>query len=180
MLQFETDRLLMRPLLAEDQEFYCACYTNEKLMRHIGAPLTEEAAMLSFNAALKIASAIPVRRHTWAMEEKVSGNAIGLLALFCDQAMPEPISAELGIIMLTRFQNKGYPNEAMGGLVDFAYRNTRLEVLLGKHKTHNGAASRIMRRLDFTLVTDITDVTMSKWTLSRNDWQVRSVANVPD
>lgn len=175
MHTFETARLLMRPLQPEDEKFYCACYTDPVLMQHIGEPLAHDTALRSFKAALKVGTEIPVRRYTWVIQEKTSGLAAGLLAMFCDQAKPEPVNAELGTIMLSQFQNQGFTVEALDALADAAFNTTRLEVLLIKHKAENKAVTGVTRKLGYLRdSTDASDTARYVWALHRINWQARS------
>ncbi|MGH8051711.1 MAG: GNAT family N-acetyltransferase [Arenimonas sp.] len=174
MLTFQTPRLLMRPLQAEDELFYCACYTDPVLMQHIGEPLAHEVALRSFKAALKVSVETPIRRYTWVIQEKTSGVAAGLLAMFCDQAKPEPVNAELGTIMLADFQNQGFTVEALDALADVAFNTTRLEALLVKHKAENKAVAAVMGRLGYLRdATDASEIARYIWVLNRIDWQAR-------
>lgn len=180
MQTFETARLLMRPLHPDDEDFYCRCYTDKVLMEHIGEPLTPEAALRSFTAALKKASTVQGRSYTWAMQEKASGTAVGLLAMFCDQAKPEPVNAELGTIMLAEFQNKGFTAEALRKLADFAFNMTPLQALLVKHKSQNTAVTGVMAKLGYLVDIARPEGTAScQWILSRDHWQTFSAVATP-
>jgi len=46
---FTTERLLIRPLLAKDETFFCLQYSNEKLMRHNGGAITRTEASKAFS-----------------------------------------------------------------------------------------------------------------------------------
>ena len=172
MHTFETERLLMRPLRIDDQVFYCACYTDPLLMQHIGEPLTQEAALRSFTAAMKVRLATPTRRYTWAMQEKATGVTVGLLAMFCDKAEPDPVTAELGTIMLSQFQNRGFTSEALRKLADTAFSSTPLKALLVKHKSQNSAVTGVMAKLGYIADASFPDDGAScQWVLRRNHWQ---------
>lgn len=171
MQTFETARLLMRPLQPADESFYCACYTDPVLMQHIGEPLSHEAALRGFNSTLKITSAVPVRNYTWVMQEKTSGDAVGLLAMFCDQAKSEPVTATLGTIMLTMYQNLGFTAEAINELSNVVFGTTSLEAMFVKHKIGNNAVAGVMRKLGYLVDTTNPDIsTTCLWVLRRSHW----------
>lgn len=172
MQTFETARLLMRPLQPADESFYCACYTDPVLMRHIGEPLSHEAASRSFAAALKITTEIPIRRYTWVMQEKESDACIGLLALVCDKKEPEPINAELGVLVFNTYQNKGYVSEVTASLADITFNQTRLDAIHVHHQAKNIPVSTVAIKLGFLRETDHSDVSDNFfWVLSRARWQ---------
>ncbi len=172
MQTFETARLLMRPLQPEDEAFYCACYTDPVLMQHIGEPLSDEAALRSFAAALKITTTTPARRYTWVMQEKKSNACVGLLALIADKNKPVSGNAELGNIMLTEFQNQGFTVEALSQLVDIVFSTAPLSSVFANHKIQNSAVNRVMKKLGFLRDMNISEgISKGRWVLSRNDWQ---------
>ncbi len=174
MQNFETARLLMRPLQPEDESLYCACYTNPVLMQHISEPLTHDAALRSFAVALKLATEIPIRRYTWVMQEKSIQLDIGLLALVCEQADPESLNAEIGAIIFANFQNLGHAAEAINALVDIAFNKTSLAILRTQHTTNNGAACGLMEKLGFRRDGMQSERgSPSCWLLHRADWQQR-------
>lgn len=53
MHSFTTERLFIRPLLAEDETFVCRQYSNEKVMRHNGGAITRIEASKAFSRLLK-------------------------------------------------------------------------------------------------------------------------------
>jgi RimJ/RimL family protein N-acetyltransferase len=173
MLTFETERLWMRLLQPEDQTLYCACYTDQKLMQLIGAPLDQEAALRSFAAALKMNAALPVRRRDWVMLEKKSGACIGLLSLVGDKTNPEPINGDLGAIIINEFQNRGYSLEGTGALVDIAFGISHFEKLHTRHRSENAAVGRVMSKLQFSYtIEQIDGIENWHWSLHRNQWQM--------
>ena len=172
MQTFETARLLMRPLQPEDESFYCTCYTDPVLMQHIGEPLSPEAALRSFMAALKITPEAPVRRYTWVMQEKKSDACVGLLALIADKNKPVSGNAELGNIMFIEFQNQGFTVEALSRLVDIVFSTTPLSGVFANHRIQNSAVNRVMKKLGFLHDMSVSqEISKGRWNLSRNDWQ---------
>lgn len=178
MQQFETARLLMRPLKPEDQAFYCACYTDLILMQHIGEPLTHEAALRSFTAALKINSTLPIRRRTWVMQESLSGLSIGLLGLGVQPSGQQWQQPEIGFIVVECFQRRGFALEAVNALVDFAFSSPSVAALSARHADKNGAASGLMEKLGFKREALQHEPSAScGWRLLRADWQERPISS---
>ena len=179
MQTFETTRLLMRQLQPEDESFYCTCYTDPVLMQHIGEPLSPEAASRSFAVALKIATEIPMRRCTWVMQEKSLLLDIGLLALVCDQKEPEPINAELGVLVANSFQSKGYVSEVIAFLADITFSQTRLDAIHVHHRAKNIPVSKVALKLGFVCETDHSNVSgIFFWVLNRARWQQVKTENI--
>jgi|JI8StandDraft_2_1071088.scaffolds.fasta_scaffold119081_1 RimJ/RimL family protein N-acetyltransferase len=179
MQTFETERLLMRPLRPDDQAFYCGCYTDPILMQHIGEPFSPETALRGFHSALKAASLIPVRNYTWAMQEKATGTPVGLLAMYADQIKSDPVTATLGTITLTRFQNRGFTAEAIRELSNIVFDKTGLDALFVKHKAGNDAVAGVMTKLGY--LPDIPDSPDNRlWVLRRHHWQTWNSTATPE
>lgn len=172
METFETARLLMKPLDQEDRDLYCYCYTDPALMKLIAAPLNMEAALRSFEAALRMNSSLPVRRRDWVMLEKKSGSRIGLLSLVGCKTKPEAINADLGAIILDQFQGSGYSLEGTGALVDAAFHVRHIHSLHTHHLAENAAVGRVMAKLGFSCTIEIHDgIENYHWQLQRPYWQ---------
>lgn len=172
MERFETARLRMKPLGPEDRDLYCHCYTDPALMKLIAAPLDREAAMRSFDAALRMNSSLPVRRRDWVMLEKESGASVGLLSLVGCKTKPEAINADLGAIILDEFQGRGYSLEGTGALVDAAFHVRHIHSLHTYHLTENAAVGRVMAKLGFSCTIEMHDGAENHhWQLDRPGWQ---------
>ncbi|MEO8002743.1 MAG: GNAT family N-acetyltransferase [Arenimonas sp.] len=172
MQTFETARLLMRPLAADDRDLYCFCYTDPSMMKLIAAPLTMDAALRSFEVALKINSHIPVRRRDWIMLEKTSGSCIGLLSLVGCKTKPVATNADLGAIILSTFQGKGYSLEGTGALVDAAFAISHIDALHTHHQSENAAVGRVMSKLGFNATVERDgEIENYHWKLLRTEWQ---------
>jgi len=169
---FETARLLMKPLGPEDRDLYCICYTDPALMKLIAAPLKMDAALRSFETALRINSSLPVRRRDWIMVEKSSGSHVGLLSLVGCKTKPMSINADLGAIILDEFQNRGYSREGTGALVDAAFAINHINALHTYHVAENGAVGKVMAKLGFSCTIEQLDgIESHHWKLLRSEWQ---------
>ena len=67
MHAFTTEQLLIRPLAAQDKMLYISLYTDAKIMRHIGKPLSKIAAEKAFNNTLKAMQTEKTKVMTWAI-----------------------------------------------------------------------------------------------------------------
>ncbi len=172
MQQFETAQLVMRHLRAEDETLYLECYTDPLLMKHIGDPLTPEAALRSFKAALKISTAIPPRRYMWTIVEKTSCAPIGLLSLVCEISDNAETFVELGHFMLRQYHNKGYTLDAINKLIDVVFTSTGFAAFVVHHDRDNHAVTRVVKKLGFLSDPENSGNTLKfRWVLSRGRWQ---------
>lgn len=171
---FKTKRLSMRPLHPEDQDFYCRCYNDPELMRHIAEPLSKEAALRSFKAALRMNADSQIKRRTWLMRTTDSNTNVGLLALTCTNNSRKEIEGEIGSIILTSFQNTGYAAEAISQLVNVAFEYCACTVLRTHHSAINLAANGLMEKLGFECeISNIHSQQIYCWTLTKEVWEQR-------
>ncbi|WP_159015669.1 GNAT family N-acetyltransferase [Cognatiluteimonas profundi] len=141
---FDTPRLHLRPIGEGDEVLYCRLYTDPGLMRHIAEPMTMEAAKRSFQAALKQQS--PTRQR-WIVCGQGQAEGVGLVGLFVDKL--EPDVAEIGVMLLSAGQGKGYGTESMAGVVDRAFTMMPLRLLWIRQNATNIAVDGMMTKLRF-------------------------------
>ena len=105
---FQTNRLLIRPFIPEDQQLYVDLYTNNEVMAYIGPPLDIEKAKNSFQIALRLNAKVPFRRLFLAI--CFDDQPIGLCAV--NQWSPTLETAEIGLMLLPFWQGRGFATEA--------------------------------------------------------------------
>lgn len=167
---FDTARLHLRPIGEGDAALYCQLYTDPGLMRHIAAPMTHEAATRSFGLAR--------RQQSWAKQRWIlvdRSNAvpayIGLLGLFVDADTTDGASAEIGVILLQRWQGRGFAAEAIMGMAGRVFGAGVLDRLWTRHAPDNRMATALMEKLRFQ-PGSLDDATppQQRWILPRSRW----------
>lgn len=151
--RFQAGRLDLRPLGHADRPLYVSLYTDADVMRHVGAPLSVEAASRAFEAVRQQMRRAPPQAWYWAACVRGSGRDAGLLALMFD---PGRRSAEFGMLMFPWAQGRGHATEAVGTLVAHAFADvgepgTRsgLGRLHTRHACAHPAGPRVMEKLGF-------------------------------
>jgi len=153
MHSFTTERLLIRPLAEQDKILYLSLYTDAKVMRNIGEPLTAEAAEKAFVSTLKAMSKSQPKILTWAIVDKTTNEAIGLQALnLADKSNPQ--SAEIGIMLSQKFNGKLLPEEAMGALMEYAFTQLHIDCIHAFYSKKNLATKRFVNKLGFFFKTE--------------------------
>lgn len=140
MDSFDTIRLHLRPLDASDEAFYCSLYTDLRLMRHIAAPMSPEAALHSFRVVLKHQGD---SRLVWAIAERGKPEC-GILGV-----MPKDDVAEVGVMLLPPAQARGFAAEVIAAVADVLFKTGRFRWLWTRHAAANAPAAALMRRLGF-------------------------------
>ncbi len=178
MLTFETQRLHMRPLGEGDEALYCHLYTDAAVMRHVGAPLSVEAAQRSFRVACRLATRKGVAAQRWVVTEHGSAAAIGLLALIGDEAAAD--QAEIGLMLRADRQRRGLAVAAIGAMADWVFNPAAadgpdLRLLWTRHAPDNVAAMRLMLRMEFLRQDPHSpDPAEVRWQMTRDRWQARN------
>lgn len=180
MLIFETQRLHLRPLGKSDEALYCDLYTDTELMRHIGAPLTVEAALRSFRVACRLATRDGVSAQRWVLLEQGSPAAIGMLSLIADQADSD--EAEVGLMLRAHRQRRGVAVAAIGAVADRVFTpadadDPDLRLIWSRHAPGNVAAARLMLRMGFLRQpTSGPGQAEVRWQMTRDRWKAGRLA----
>ena len=166
---FQTSRLHLRPLVAGDETLYCHLYTDPALMRHIGAPLTLEAAQRDFYKACALALQSGPAAQLWIIAEHGASTGSGLLARVLGATADV---SELGIMLTEEGQGRGLAAEALGALTDQLFALPLLQMLWTFHAPGNASVIRLMHRMGFERGPDHDPRPAQwRWQLARDRWQ---------
>ena len=163
MEAYDTLRLHLRPISNGDQALYCHLYTDDALMQHIATPLSVDAAQRSFLGACAQQSQ---DRQRWIIQERNSGQNIGLMGLFATDDV-----AEIGVMLVASAHGCGMATEAMGAIVDRAFADGSIRLMWIRQQVSNVPVVGMMKRLGFARIsTSDPDATEVRWDLSRERW----------
>ncbi|QYJ93014.1 GNAT family N-acetyltransferase [Shewanella spartinae] len=155
---FASERLTMRPIDESDKALYRRLYCDERVMRHIGAPLTQAQADRAFQTALSqmhraLSGAAPACQYmNWAIVEQRSQHAIGIQGLTWQGE--DRTQAEIGIMLTPEANGKLYPEEAMGSLMEYAYLKLGVTRILANFAAKNLATECFVKKLGFVFDAD--------------------------
>jgi RimJ/RimL family protein N-acetyltransferase len=145
----QTERLILRPLLADDIGAFAAMNADPEVMRYFPARLDRgetEALMARMERHLE--------RHGfgwWALEAKDEAPFIGFAGLSCPafHAHFTPC-VEVGWRLARAFWGKGYATEAGLASLDFAFEQLRLDEIVSMAVAGNHRSRAVMERLGMT------------------------------
>ena len=166
MQSFTTERLLIRPLAEQDKAMYISLYTDAKIMRNIGEPLSVEAAEKAFKKTIKVMQKDQPKVMTWAIITLDNNECIGLGAL--NWQMPD--IAEIGIMLLRNSNGQLLPEEAIGSIIEYGLNHLALEQINACYTKKNFATARVAKKTGF--VFDSTKQPLD--TLQRIDYLYKS------
>lgn len=178
---FETERLIVRPAMESDLDFYFTLWTNPEVMKHVGfqqgIPLTQKEMR-----ARPFMQGETEFDQLLVIELKATGQAIGE----CKLSRPDDDGvAEPDIKLLPAYWGHRYGSEVWQGIVSYQFRNTDCEAIVTTPNVDNTAAIKLYEAAgavregegvyhfpeamwDFT-----TPVHHYTYRLSRSDWQQR-------
>ena len=156
MRSFTTERLLIRPLAEQDKELYLSLYTDEKIMRHIGEPLSVEAAKNAFARTMKAMRKEKPKTMTWAIVTLAGKKSIGIQALSWQrptfihkQITPNINQADIGIMLTSVSQGQRFPAESLNILIGYAFNKLDLDMITAYHSKKNLKSKRVFDKLGF-------------------------------
>jgi RimJ/RimL family protein N-acetyltransferase len=156
MQSFTTERLLIRPLAEQDKAMYISLYTDAKIMRNIGEPLSVEAAEKAFTRTIKAMQKPKPKTMTWAIVMLAGKKSIGIQALswqrptFIDeQIIPNNNQADIGIMLTSEFQGQCIPAESLSILITYAFNQLGLDKITAYHSNENLKSQRVFDKLGF-------------------------------
>lgn len=168
MHPFQTSRLDVRPMGADDEALYCRLYSDPEVMRYIGAPLSAEVAARAFLLSLQLAVQPDPRFKVWVLTERATCLKIGIIAL---SGRSSGKALELGAMLLPQGQGLGFAVEAQAALLDRLFSTSSVNMVWSRNSDRNEAATRAWSRLGFLKrPASVHGGTSVHWEVSRQQW----------
>ncbi len=171
---FTMGRVRCRLIDECDRSLYVGLYAATEVMAHIGATMSVEAAVVTFEKALRYNRDPAARARYWRIVDARRGDAVaGMVALV--RTARAPTRGELGIMLLPQWQNRGIGLPAVAGVVEGVMRAgwwPDIDLLIGRHSVANPNAGRITEALAFDRQPDDGSGQVSWW-FDRANWSTR-------
>lgn len=144
---FETERLVLRRVLATDVKEIFALRSNPETMKYIPRPLVtnhDEALAHIKMIDDKIESNEGIN---WAITLKGKDRMLGLIGHY--RIKPEHYRAEIGYMILPEFQGKGIAAEAVNGVVSYGFDIMKLHSVEAVIDPENVASEKVLQKCGF-------------------------------
>lgn len=136
-----TDRLILRPMRADDWPAYAALMASPRSV-YMGGPYDTRAAWGLF---CHDAGCWPLFGHGALMlDRRDTGETVGQVGLNAGPLFPE---TELGWLLYDGHEGRGYATEGAAALRDWAWRTLGLDTLVSYTHPENRASGAVARRL---------------------------------
>jgi RimJ/RimL family protein N-acetyltransferase len=173
-----TPRLAYRLLSVEDESLYCELYADPEVMRYVGTPLSRERALVSFGKALALTQQAYFQRRVTAIVERSTEKVIGISSIHMIDG--ERRSAQVGSMLVSSAQAKGYGVEYSKALIAHAFKTRPVEKLRAQVAVGNSVTEGLVTELGFSpgAVTPATAdrPALCAWTLTRGKWEKRKTS----
>ena len=143
----QTDRIILRPWRESDAEALYKYASDPDVGPRAGWPPHK-----SVEESLEIIRTIFHNDHTWAIELKETGEAIGAIGYYLHGESNIEIGehdAEVGYWVAKPYWNQGICTEALRLMIDRCFKEKHFEVLWSDFFTDNPASGRVMEKCGF-------------------------------
>jgi len=148
----ETDRLLLRYLLASDIDFLVSMWTNPKITAHVGGPRDK----VSLTNALQKAAADPYADEydLWPVAEKETGMLVGFCGIL-DKEIDGRTEYEVNYFFDEPAWGKGYATEIAAALVDYAFNKKGLKRVVALIAPKNEASGHVAEKVGMAMEKEV-------------------------
>lgn len=164
-----TDRLILRFLTPSDNQSIFAIRSNPKIAKHLDRSLYNSITEAD-NFITKISNGITNNEWLyWGLCLPVNNEVIGTICLW--QFDGNFTSADIGYELIPKFQGKGYIQEAITAVINFAFTELKLKSLSAEVAMDNIKSVRILKKFGFNYVYDEADNTQI-YELQNNNFEL--------
>lgn len=153
-MELETERLRLRRWRDDDLETLVRWNQDAELMRHMGRTWFSRAETEEMFAHF-LAHWDEHGFGLLAVEEKESGALVGRSGLAYHRAWPH--DPEVGWLIDGPWQGRGFAGEAGAACVRYGFETLGVERLVSICVEENVASRRVMEKLGFRLLTEVSD-----------------------
>ncbi len=171
----ETERLLLRDILPEDEEAFFAMDSNPIVHTYLGnKPVTTIEQ-------IRNAIALINRQYQdngigrWAVIEKSSGNFIGWSGLKFEKETENslPTYYDLGYRLNPDYWGKGYATESAKAALEYGFTELKLNEIIGKAHIENKASQHVLQKCGLLFVEQIISLERDcyRYRMIKSEWE---------
>lgn len=156
-LEFDSERLSLRPLAGSDADLGVEILTDPEVMRFIGEPQTPERVVQEMPVSTRRAGGGCI--GVWCVSDKTTGEKLGTAlllplpielpdtdwSLVAGGSLPEG-EIELGYLLKRSAWGKGYATEAARRLLRFAFEDTPLDEVVAVTHHENTSSQHVLKK----------------------------------
>ena len=145
--ELKTEHLILRQFIPEDAEDLFALRSDKEIMKFICRPIAQTVAdalalIQQMNEGITNQESI-----SWAVCQKKDSKAIGSIGFV--RMKKEHYRAEIGYLLSTKHQGRGFMKEALTSVVDYGFKNMKLHSVEAILDPNNKASIALLERNKF-------------------------------
>lgn len=145
MKTIETERMILRTWRLEDFGDFYEYASNPSIGPSAGwKPHTDRVESLS------ILISFIEGEEVFAIEDKISGKAIGSIGLHPDRKRNNPEARMIGYVLSEPYWGKGLASEAVKAVLDYAFNDQNLKIVSVYHFPFNQKSKRVIEKAGFS------------------------------
>ncbi|ACA87341.1 GNAT family N-acetyltransferase [Shewanella woodyi] len=149
MLELYTDRLRLRTLRRDDMQDFLKVHQDPLINQYIAVPESETVLLEKFEHKLAPWHYDSGEWLTLSIEELGADRFIGFTGLYCSNLTLG--HAEVGYMLATQGQGKGYASESLQAVIDWACLRFDVHKFIGTCAADNLASGRVLEKAGFKL-----------------------------
>lgn len=147
-MQIETQRLILKPICKDDWELFEQLHQSSDVLKYVSDPFTKSDISKRFNSRLGEWKKTFEHWLTLIIIEKATGDKIGITGFYSEW---EPYQqAELGFLLCTEFQGKGYGKESTIAVIEYAFNQCNFHKVTATVTEGNSPSFNLLKALGFT------------------------------
>ncbi|NUT38150.1 MAG: GNAT family N-acetyltransferase [Hamadaea sp.] len=148
MIQFSTDRLVLRSWHDADLDPWAAMNADPEVREHLGGVLTRDQSAASLRWFQE--SIDRLGYGFWAVQERATGELIGMAGLDAVDDDAPVTGVEIGWRLARHAWGKGYATEAALAVLEYGFTTLSLPEILAITTVDNVKSQAVMKRLGMT------------------------------
>ena len=142
----KTQRLTLRPFKITDAVDMFEYASSDQVGPNAGWKPHD-----SITDSEKIIAEFIAKEEVWAIECLENNKVIGSFGLHTDVHRPKINSKAVGYVLHPDYHNQGYMQEALKGVIDYAFNELQVELLVGYVFDFNKASKKVLESCGFKL-----------------------------
>jgi len=151
----ETERLVLRKLLATDRQMVFEIRSNPETMQYIPRPMAK--TIEDADALIDMINGFADRdeKINWAITEKGNDTMVGMIGYH--QFKPESDRAEVGYVLHHAYLRKGIAQEALKAVLDYGFDVMKAHSIEAIIRPENVASRKLVENLGFVQEANFKD-----------------------
>ncbi|TND09576.1 MAG: acetyltransferase, ribosomal protein N-acetylase [Bacteroidetes bacterium] len=150
----ETERLLLREIVAEDAPLLYELNSDPEVVRYTGDPPFESPEAAAEFTRNYIAKNSGTGYGRWAVIQKESGEFLGWCGL---KILEETGEVDLGYRFYRKHWGKGYATESALAVLKYGFGKLKLEKIIGRSRVENLPSIHVLEKCGMTFEKYFTD-----------------------